>query len=168
MERSLSDYLLDASGRDWETLLAAWAWLLPDEFSVRLVNRFGDLFVSLPDGSVWMLDVGGGLLERLADSWDDFREGLLEPDTAENLLLIPLVDAAVQAGLQLAPDRCYCFKRPVVLGGDYAPSNVGTISVAEHYSFTGSLHEQLRDLPDGTPIDLEFVREPPDESPPPG
>lgn len=161
MERNVTDYLLDTSGRDWETLLAAWAWRLPPEFSVRLVNRFGDLFLSLPDGSVRMLDVGGGLLERIADSWDDFREGLLDPDTAENFLLIPLVDAAVQAGLHLAPDRCYCFKRPVVLGGEYAPSNVGTISIDEHYAFTGSLHEQLRDLPDGTPIEFEIVNDPP-------
>ena len=50
-------------------------WLgmaLPPEFSVWLMNRYGDLFVILPDGSIHMLDVGGGSLTRLAESRDDF------------------------------------------------------------------------------------------------
>jgi hypothetical protein len=56
----LSDYTIDHAGIDWPDLLASWAWLLPRELTVWLMNRFGDLFLVFNDGSVQMLDVGRG------------------------------------------------------------------------------------------------------------
>jgi hypothetical protein len=49
---SVADYLIDQSGIDWPKALASWSWLLPPEFTLWLVNRFADLFLVLPDGSV--------------------------------------------------------------------------------------------------------------------
>jgi hypothetical protein len=56
---SIADYLIDQSGIDWPKALCSWSWLLPPEFTLWLVNRFGDLFLVLPDDTVHMLDVGG-------------------------------------------------------------------------------------------------------------
>ena len=69
---NVHEYLIDHSGNDWEHLLPGWEWLLPPEFSVWLMNRYGDLVLVLPDGSVHMLDVGGDSLSKLAESKDDF------------------------------------------------------------------------------------------------
>jgi len=59
------DYLIDQQGLDWAKLLSTWHWLLPREFTVWLVNRFGDLFIAVDDSTVHMLDIGAERLRRL-------------------------------------------------------------------------------------------------------
>ena len=65
---SIHDYLIDHRGLDWPSLFAEWTWLVPTQFAVWLMNRFGDLFLVFDDGSVHMLDVGGGSLEQVANT----------------------------------------------------------------------------------------------------
>jgi hypothetical protein len=67
-----------------------------------------------------------------------------------------LVDECAAAGLALGPGRCYCFKIPLVLSGECAVENVGTISITEHYSFLADLHRRIRGLPDGAKVRLEI------------
>jgi hypothetical protein len=65
----INDYLIDQTEKDWGALLRDWVPPLPSSFTLWLVNRFGDAFVvSDDDGSVHMLDVGGGTLARVADN----------------------------------------------------------------------------------------------------
>jgi hypothetical protein len=82
------------------------------------MNRFGDLFLVIDDGSVHMLDIGGGTLTKLAEDRDDFCRKIDEGDNANQWLMIPLVDGVVVAGLKLSPGQCYGYKRPPVLGGE--------------------------------------------------
>lgn len=49
--------------------LRDWAWLLPSTLTVWLINRFGDLFVVLDDGTVHMLDVGSDSRTRGRRDW---------------------------------------------------------------------------------------------------
>jgi hypothetical protein len=49
---TIQDYLIDHTHYDWPNLLVGWTWLLPPKFTVWLVNRFGDLFLVLPDDSI--------------------------------------------------------------------------------------------------------------------
>jgi hypothetical protein len=44
-----------------------------------------------------------------------------------------------------------------VLGGSYSVENRYAISIAEHASFSGDLHRQIRDLPDGTAVRVKVV-----------
>src|SRR3954465_7592997 len=92
------DYLIGSPGYDWSRLLTDWAWLLPPEVTVWLMNRFGDLFLVLENGSVQMLDVGGGTLTRLADDREDFCRRIDEGDNTNRWFMIPLVDRVVVAG----------------------------------------------------------------------
>jgi hypothetical protein len=154
---NVHDYLIDHAGFDWPRLLSDWAWLLPRELTVWLMNRFGDLILVFPDGTVHFLDVGVGTLERVADSREDFCRKIDEGDNANQWLMIPLVDELVAAGLRLQPGRCYCFKRPPVLGGEYAVDNAALLPIAEHYGFLGSLHGQLKDVPDGGQVELVWT-----------
>lgn len=87
-------YLIDHEGFDWPTILADWSWLLPESFTVWLMNRFGDLFIVSDDGTVHVLDVGDGTLEKVAESRDDFRNRIDEEGNA-NGLVIPLADRLV-------------------------------------------------------------------------
>jgi hypothetical protein len=56
------------------------------------MNRFGDLFLVFEDGSINVLDVGGGTLTRVAESCDDFCAKVDEDDNANDWLMIPLID----------------------------------------------------------------------------
>src|SRR5262249_53357006 len=151
---TVQDYLIEQSGIDWPKVLSSWSWLLPSEFTLWLVNRFADLFLALRDGSVHMLDVGVGTLTRIADSRDDSCSKIDEGENANEWLMIPLVDKLVAAGIKLQPGQCYGFKTPPVLGGQYTAENVGPLPICDYLGAYGSIHEQLRDVPDGAQVVL--------------
>ncbi len=116
------------------------------------MNRYGDLFLILRDGSVHMLDLGDGSLIQLAESRDDLAGKIDEDDNTEDWLMIPLVDRLSVAGVLLKPGECYSFLTPPVLGGDYTVENTVVLPIAEHYGLYGSYHEQLKGVPDGTKV----------------
>jgi len=63
----LSDFLFEQNRKNWAELLSEWSPPLPHSFTVWIVNRFDDVFAVYEDGSVLMLDLGTGVLQRLAD-----------------------------------------------------------------------------------------------------
>jgi hypothetical protein len=161
MPISIDNYLLDQSGTDWPTVLEHWAWLLPDEFTLWVVNRFCDLFIVTDDGAIHMLDVGTGALTRLADNRDDFCSKIDEDDNANNWLMIPLVDKLVAAGIHLLPGQCYGFKIPPVICGDYTVENSTVLAIATYLPTAGYIHNQLRDLPNGSQVVFRTTPPPP-------
>lgn len=157
MSKAPDDYLIDPEGVDWSVALAHWSWLVPAEFTLWLVNRLGDLFLVLKDGSVLMLDVGAGTLKRLAADRDEFCRLIDEGDNANRWLAIPLVDELMASGMRLAPGQCYGFKVPPALGGQYDVTNCGPLSIPDYLGAYGSIHHRLRDVPDGSRVVLRVV-----------
>lgn len=152
---NINDYLLERGDSDWAALLADWNWILPPRFTLWLVNRFGDLFLVLPeDGSVCMLDVGAGTLRRIAGDQEEFDALLRQDNNANEWLMIPLVDDCVAAGLELPPGHCYGFRQPPALGGAYEVANAEVVDLYTHYSSLGQLHAQIwESLPRNPPQD---------------
>jgi hypothetical protein len=68
-----------------------------------------------------------------------------------------LVELARQKLGPLPQGRCYCLKLPAILGGSYEATNLGTISLDELISFSGDMAEQIKDVPDGGPVDIKVV-----------
>jgi hypothetical protein len=155
---SIHDYLIDHRGLDWPSLFAEWTWLVPKQCTVWIMNRFGDLFLVFDDGSVHMLDVGGGSLEHVANSRDDFQAKVDEDENANDWFMIPLVDQLLAAGMTLKKGECYSYNQPPVLGGDYTVENTCVLPIAEHYGAYGSIHNQIKDLPDGTQVVLNVTK----------
>ena len=153
---NLNDYILDHSETDWPSILREWLWLIPDHLTVWIMNRFGDLFISLDDGTIHMLDIGCGTFSKIADSHDDFADKIDKGDNANQWLMIPLVDKLVDANIAIPKGKCYGYRIPPVLGGDYTIENTAVIPILEHYSFHADVHQQIRDLPDGTPFVLKI------------
>jgi len=150
-----TDYLIDHYEFDWPRILADWAWLLPHkEFTIWLMNRYGDLFLIFEDGTLHMLDVGNGSLEKLAENRDDFYRKIDEGDHANIWLMIPLVDLLIEAGKELLPGQCYTFITPPVLDGKYTVENTAILNIPEHYGVYAATHNQIKDLPDGTQVRL--------------
>ena len=154
---NVHDYIIDHSNINWATVLGDWLWLVPQELTVWIMNRYGDLFIALDDGAIHMLDVGGGTFEKVADNRDDFRRLIDEDDNANDWLMIPLVDQMVAAGVTLTEGKCYGYRIPPVLGGDYTVENSAVISIAEHYGFHATIHQQIKDVPDGTEVVIKFT-----------
>jgi hypothetical protein len=154
---NIHDYLIDQAGLDWSALLAEWRWRLPPEFTVWLFTRAGDLFITLPDGSIHVLDVGAGELRRGADNRDNACTRINRPEVAEDWLMIPVVDQLVASGWILAAGQCYSFKMLPVLGGSYAPEGRAILPICEHFGAWGSLHRQIATLPDGAQVKIEVT-----------
>jgi hypothetical protein len=151
----LQDYILDHQNFDWNTFLQNWTWLLPKEFSIWMVNRFGDLIIILDDGTVHLVDIGVGEMKKIADNRNDFEAKIDGEDNANDWLMIPLVDQLVASRILLNENQCYGFKQPLILGGDYAINNVAVISVGDYYGGYGSIHKQIEGLPDGTAVQIK-------------
>ena len=151
---TVHDYLIDPAELDWNRLLTEWQWLLPDAFTVWLVNRFGDIFLVFEDGSVHMLDIGQGELLELADDRERFCDLIDEEDNAVEWLMVPLVDACMEAGLEPGPGQCYSYDQPPVLGGEYSVANTRLSDLGDHYGLFGQLHRQTHHLPDGAQIEI--------------
>jgi hypothetical protein len=160
MAFSIHDYLIDQQGLGWPKLLETWTWLLPSEFTVWLVNRYAELFLVFPDRTVHWLQTDGGSFTKVAESRDDFRTKIDEEDNANQWLMIPLVDRCVASGLRLGPGQCYGFKMPTILGGDFTVENTGVLSIGDYLGSRGVIHEQLRDVPDGTEVTLKVINPP--------
>jgi len=152
LKMNINDYLIDHLTFDWATTLADWKWLLSTEFSVWLMNKYGDLFLIADDGAILFFDVSNGTLERVADNRDDFSRKLDEDDNANVWLMILLIDQLTAAGTGLDEGRCYSFLTPPVLGGEYTVKNTVTLPITEHYGVYAAIHEQIKDLPDGAQV----------------
>jgi hypothetical protein len=148
------DYLIDQAGFDWHSILAGWAEILPETFSIWLVNFFGDVFIIADDGAVHLLDIAGGTFSRVSNNRDQFATFIDVPENADNWLMIPLVDQCVELGILLEPGKCYGFKIPPLLGGLYEPGNVAVVDLVQNYAFLADIWSQTKNVPDGTPVRL--------------
>jgi len=131
-----------------------WRWKLGDDWTLLLVSALGDVFVELAAGSVWWLSTATGSLELVADAREDFV-ALLEGEQADEWFLPGLVDVLLAQGKALGPEDCYTFTvLPVFQEGSYRAENVRVVSAAWHFAATGQLLERIRQLPDGTAVQL--------------
>lgn len=151
---NLSDYLIDQEDYDWAGILADWAWLLPSDLTVWMVNRFGDLIFVPDDGTVQFLDIGAGSVKQLAESREDFFTQVDLGDNADSWLLISLTDRCVAAGLALGPGQCYTFKIAPVFDGKYSIDNIEVGDLVVNYSLLAQIHQQIKNIPDGAQVKL--------------
>jgi hypothetical protein len=133
--------------------LDGWRWLdglegLLPWFS----SAFGDLFLVDPDGVVHYLDLIEG---RVGPVWATRRECRTALATTEGLdtyLLAGLAEAAFAHGTVAGPGEVLAFTMPPVVGGAVHVDNLTTLDFVVAVDIAGQIHEQVRDLPPGTPI----------------
>ena len=151
-----ADYLLPLPEIDWALALEEWRWLVPPECLPRHVTCFGDLFL-VRGADVVLLDLEHGTLERYCDVQTEITDALAADEDADLILYSQLVDELAAAGSELTAGRCYHFRIPTLLGGEFAVSNIGTNTIDERIRFCGDLHRQIKELPDGASVELKFT-----------
>jgi hypothetical protein len=151
------DLIIPLDGIDKEQMLQFWRWLIPASRTLLFATALGDLFLTDADGQVFWLDVGSGRLQQIAANEAEFERAARDPENISLWFGAVLVDELRAAGRVLGPGECYCFLKLPLLGGEYEPDNFRVYDVVTHFRVWGPIHEQLRDLPDGTTIEFEVV-----------
>ncbi|WP_153536492.1 T6SS immunity protein Tdi1 domain-containing protein [Actinomadura macrotermitis] len=131
--------------------LESWGWIGLDGKAPVFASVFGDVLLRAADG-LWWLDTLQGELTRPWQSTEEVEAALNTADGQEHYLLAGLARAAWERGLVPADGEVYDFTHPPVLGGELDPDNLGVIDFATGLNIAGQIHDQVRDLPPGTPI----------------
>lgn len=131
--------------------LESWGWIGLEAKVPVLASLFGDVIFQGEDG-FWWLDTVEGSLNRRWQDLNALRAELNTADGQERYLLASLARVAEQRGLNPTTEQVYDFQRPPVLGGELSVDNLGVIDFVVGLNIAGQIHEQVRDLPPGTPI----------------
>jgi hypothetical protein len=145
----------EADGSD--DLLANWRWLLGAHDHLLGWSSSGDLFVSDRRHAVSRLDIGAGTLEPVAPSVEALHLALEDPRKAEDLLLLSVVRHFEQQHGILRAGECLGFTMLPVFGGTYTVENRSRLLMREYAAFTGDIHSQIRDSPDGSRVSIKIV-----------
>jgi hypothetical protein len=138
-----------------EDLVEAWLWMIGEDKRLILISSVGDMFLQNENRGVFWLDVGRGELIQVADSVEEFEALLEDEETIREWFLVELVVALKREGMQLVPGKLYGYKKLPVMGGEYAPENFELTDIEVHFQLAGQIHEQIKDLPDGTTIEIK-------------
>ncbi len=142
---------------------SAWQWLLDEPWRPLLCSRVGGLFLEKEQGGVLWLEAGSGTLEAIATDPDQFHATMRKhsagvTETFDYWFLPGLVAALHEAGKIAKDDRCYGMTIPPVFkGGVYSVDNMFVLPAREWFSWTGDLHRQLADLPDGATVRFQVT-----------
>lgn len=146
-------YIAEITAEKRERLLEDWRWLVGPRTELWKVTKAGDaLLRDEADGSIHLLDVTDGQVERICDTEADFATRLGDPEVADYWLMREIVDGLRDRGVTPQVDQCLSQKVPSFLGGPSDLENWEVCDVLVHFSVAGQLHRQTKDLPPGTRI----------------
>jgi hypothetical protein len=135
--------------------LKAWEWIGLDGKTPMFTSAFGNVFFRAADG-FWFLDRLAGTLTRPWDTAGQLQDELDTPEGQSVYLSAGLVWAANELGVVPSEAQVYDFAVPPILGGEQIVANVEVVDFTVALGISGQIHEQLRDVPPGTPIRLHF------------
>ena len=161
MDLEFDDLLAPVTNIREHDILASWRWLVGPDAQPLLLTVLGDLFVEQPTGEVSFLDTYEGSLKRVSDSRDEWKRLLQDPGNLHRWFAPDLVAALHARGLRPTEGQSYSPIHPPVLGGTMDAGNFECVPWHVHFIPMGQLHEQVKDLPPGTPIagvDIEWDR----------
>jgi hypothetical protein len=137
----------------------SWGWTGLEPAEVVSSNPFGNLIVRAVDGAYWRICPEEWSCVKIAQSAIELTTQLAADKFRIDWEMSRLVELAGERQGPLSDGMCYCLKIPAVLGGSYEAENLGTITLNELIEFSGSMAEQIKDLPDGSQIKIEITPE---------
>jgi hypothetical protein len=140
-----------------DALAESWAWRIGDGYTPLLFTALGDMFYEADEGGIFWLNTGTAEVERVAESVTGFNQ-LLREDIADEWLLPALVEALLDAGKLRGEGECYTYVTlPIFAEGEYVVENLNPVAAIEHFELTGSVLQQMQDLPDGTDVKIDIT-----------
>lgn len=84
-----------------------WPEVAGKRIRPRMVTAFGDIFVELPSGEIWLVDTVALTCERIVESFDELQELFDRRDWSEEHLLTELALLAEERGITRPPHQVY-------------------------------------------------------------
>ena len=150
------DIKVEISEIEISTLLENWNWLVPNNLSPILVSSLGDMWLKDSQGQIFWLNVGVGCLDKVASTETEFMVKLNDDQIANEWFMFELIQELKNIGLKPNNKQLFGYILLPIIGGKYNADNFELTSIQQHFSYSGQIHKQLRDLPDGTMVNLEF------------
>lgn len=152
MPITMNDLTISPQGIDFETLLDAWTWAMPEPLRPVLLTAMGDAFAQGASGAVYFVDMVEGDIRLVADDGASFQSLLRDNGFVTDHMFPGRIVQLRQAGKTLGPQQVYSHKQLLALGGDDDVDNIESTDASVHISIHGQVHRQIKDLPEGTPI----------------
>lgn len=156
MKTNLADLTVQVDADVAARYTEDWLWLIGTDKTVILVTTLGDLFLESKDQGVYWLEVGGGKFEKVATDIDEFERKLTDINNVNEWFMIDLTTELRLSGSKLNKDEVYSYKKLPIIGGDYTVDNFEPTNVEVHFSFAEQVHRKVKDLPDGTKVNITF------------
>lgn len=152
MKLNWDHLIIDFDHIDKHGLLEAWEWLIGKEMTPLLISSIGDIFLIDQVKTIHWLNTEEGTLTIAADDIDHFNAKMKDFETANNWFMFNLVDQIKASGLILEEGKLFGYKTLPIMGGSYTADNFELIDIEVHFHLSGQIHEQIKDLPDGTVV----------------
>jgi hypothetical protein len=157
MKISLDDLTIKFQTDISDRLTEDWTWLIGTNKKVVLVSAIGDMFLAGDNGNIFWLDVGQGKLEMVAADKKEFEQKLTNVEQVNEWFMIDLTTQLLHSDKKLKDGQLYSYKKLPVIGGDYSVDNFDPTDLEVHFGFAAQIHQQIKDLPDGTKVNIKFV-----------
>jgi hypothetical protein len=158
MDITLKQLIREIDTVDIADITSSWQWRISKMHAVVTISSLGDMFLLGKDNAVYWLQTDRGELVKIAEGFEEYQKFLNDSDKIDNWFLPSFVEKLLEAGKTLKSNQVYSYKIPPVLGGEYTVENIEPVSMSVHFSFSGQICEQVKDLPDGTKINFNFIK----------
>jgi len=135
----------------------AWGWIGIEPFKVLFENDFGNLIILDEIGQYWRLcpeELRCDIVAKDQDSWEILKR---DHNFIQGWNMTRLVDIAVQEHGPLEHGYKFHLVYPAVLGGAYEIENIKPAPLLEIIRISGSIAQQIKDLPEGAKVELKIV-----------
>lgn len=154
MKITWDDLKVDFTHIDLNRLTESWDWLIGNDKTPILISSIGDIFLEDRNEKCYRLNVGEGIIEKVAEDKTEFKEKLNDNEIVSDWFLVELVAELKKGGMELTENKLYGYKKLPVLGGEYEPENFELTDIEVHFELSGQIHKQIKDLPDGTNVKI--------------
>lgn len=138
-----------------DELATQWGWLVPSSYRPLLFSSMGDVFYEDANKSIHWLSTESGELRKVASSRQDFETQV--GSNVSEWFSAHILNAVLSTGAFLSPGQCFGYKLLPILGGTFTTENIVPLNAREWYGFSGTVHQQIKDVPDGGKIQFEWV-----------
>jgi len=158
MNLSLEHLIKEIDTVDIADITSSWQWCLGNMHAVVTISCLGDMFLIGDDNAVYWLQTDRGKLSKVAENFEEYQKFLSYSEKTDDWFLPSLVEKLLNADKTLKPNQVYSYKMLPVLGGEYTVENIEPVDMSVHFSFSGQICEQIKDLPDGTKVNFNFIK----------
>jgi hypothetical protein len=158
MTLTLRELTKDINSIDIPDILSCWHWLIGDITAVHTISVLGDIFLIGKDKGIYWLQSDCGKLSKIADNNAKFEKKLSDEAEYDEWFLPQLVEKLIDAGKILKENEVYSYNKLPVIGGEYSVENIEPTDMSVHFAFSGQICEQIKNLPDGTKVNIVVKR----------